>query len=596
MGDSARLPGAGALRADLPLEVAAEAFALGDAFDREALAVAEQSAEIGVWSIDLATQRVRGTAQFWRILGLPPSAEGVPVDAVRALLHPDDRERVVAGFHAALEGGQDADETVYRIVRPDGDLRWICGRGRVIRDPDDHPLRYSGVDLDITKRKETEAALTAAQQALTRMSQELEARVRERTAELETEAARRVEAEARLHQAQKMEAVGNLTGGIAHDFSNILQVIMGNLEITRIALQRGSAFEAGGATAREMIERATATAERSAQSAKQLIQRLLAFGRQQPLAPTVVDLNTLVEGMADMMDRALGDTIRMQTRLAAHVPPLMADRNQLESALLNLVVNARDAMPHGGELVVATGDVELRDACTDDLAPGHYALLTVQDTGDGIAAEHLQRVFEPFFTTKGVGKGSGLGLSMVYGFVEQSGGQVRIQSTVGEGTTVRLFLPAAQSKEWGASERDATQPLPVLAPANDGETVLVVEDDDEVRRFAVTALSALGYRVTAASDGTSALAAADATRGRLDLLFTDVVLPGTMGGADLADALRARRPELPVLFASGNARSVLAQGGGMSHVRLLDKPYSIETLARSCRHAIDWGRQPAPGA
>jgi len=411
-----------------------------DALDRAALALAEQSAGVGVWSIDLTTNRVRGTAQFFRIMGLPPTGDSIPVETVRALRHPADRDRVVDGFRDALEGGGDTYEIEYRIIRPDGNQRWIFGRGRVIRDRDGTPLRYDGVDLDITDRKATEEALSAAKHELERMNQVLEQRVRERTAELEAEAQRRAEAESRLSQSQKMEAVGQLTGGIAHDFNNILQVIMGSLEIINVTLKRG-AVDGGNQEARALAERVTATAQRAARSAQRLIERLLAFSRRRPLAPTTIDVNALIGEMKELFDRALGETIVFETQLAADGASVYADRSQLESVLLNLVVNARDAMRDGGRLVVETASVDYRANYPADLTPGQYVMLNVADTGCGIASEHLHRVYEPFYTTKESGQGSGLGLSMVYGFVKQSGGHIRIESEVGRGTSVSIYLP-----------------------------------------------------------------------------------------------------------------------------------------------------------
>jgi PAS domain S-box-containing protein len=556
-----------------------------DAFDRDALALAEESAGIGVWSIDLTTSRVRGTAQFFRILGLPPTTEPVPVDVVRALRHPDDRARVIAGFQEALEGGNDTYEIEYRIVRPDGNVRWIFGRGRVIRGGDGMPLRYSGVDLDITDRKATEAALAEATRELARMNQELEQRVRDRTAALEREAMRRTEAELRLHQAQKMEAVGQLTGGIAHDFNNVLQVIMGNVEIARLTLTRDA-----GAGGREIVLRALETAHKASQTAKQTVQRLLAFSRLQPLVPSELDLNLLVGDLTDMFARVLGEQIRIRTRLAPGLWPTFADRNQLESVLLNLVVNARDAMPQGGELAIETANLEVTGEDGPDLPPARYVCLTVADNDHGIAAEHLPRVFEPFFTTKETGKGSGLGLSMVYGFVKQSGGHIRIESDVGKGTTVRIFLQ--RSTRSGAAVRDGMRDGSAHGArpaARDGECVLLVEDDEEVRRFGIAALEGLGYRVLAASDAADAMRVLDGDAGaQVDLLFTDIVLPGGTSGRDLADATHAKRPDLPVLFASGYTRNVVVQDGhGTSGARLLQKPYSIDTLAAAVRNAID---------
>jgi len=560
----------------------AEPFGLlhGDAFDRDALALAEESAGIGVWSIDLTTSRVRGTAQFFRIMGLAPTTDSVPVDVVRALRHPDDRDRVVAGFRRALEGGNDSYEIEYRIVRPDGGTRWIFGRGRVIRAPDGTPLRYSGVDLDITDRKATEAALAAATEEVARMNQELEQRVRERTAELELEARRRNEAELRLHQAQKMEAVGQLTGGIAHDFNNVLQVIMGNLEIARMQLVRESLAPPRG----ELLMRAIETAQRASQTAKQTVHRLLAFSRLQPLSPSEINLNMLVDDLADMMRRVLGEQIEVDTKLAAGVWSTFADRNQLESVLLNLVVNARDAMANGGQLTIETSNAFTK-ADTAGAPDGEYVCLCVHDTGHGIVPEHLSKVFEPFFTTKETGKGSGLGLSMVYGFVKQSGGHVRIDSKVGRGTTVRILLP--RSKREAAAPRDAARDGHRAAqpPVRGSECVLLVEDDAEVRRFGVSALEELGYRVIAEPDAAAALRRLDASNGtRVDLLFTDVVLPGGMSGRDLAEAVATRCKGMPVLYTSGYTRNVVVPDGGG---QVLHKPYTIQALAAAVREAID---------
>jgi PAS domain S-box-containing protein len=557
----------------------------GDAIDYDALTLAEQSAGIGVWSIDLTTGLVRATAQFFRIMGLPPSSDPVPVETIRALRHPDDRERVVAGFRQALDGHIDTYEIEYRIVRPDGSLRWIFGRGRVVRDGSGKPIRYSGIDLDITDRKSVEAALAAAKEELERMNRELEARVQERTAQLRLEAEKRIDAESKLHHAQKMEAVGQLTGGVAHDFNNILQVIVGNLEIARIGLDRLGAKPDGETQA--MVVRAIETMQRAAKSAKQLVHRLLAFSRRQELEPSELSINALIEDMSEMIERTLGETIETTTRLADDLWPTFADRNQLESALLNLVVNARDAMAEGGRLQIETKNITIRAHELDDAPPGDYVALAVSDTGCGIAHEHLDKVFEPFFTTKDTGKGSGLGLSMIYGFVKQSGGHLRIVSVVGSGTTVTIMLPRLDSKHARAPADTpaprAARPLPQARP---GETILLVEDNDEVRHLGVAALESLGYRVLQAGDGTSALRMLDnGAAERVDLLFTDVVLPGGMTGQALAAAANARRPELPVLFASGYASDTNKEN--LPDGELLDKPYSLDILAQRCRRAID---------
>ena len=565
---------------------------LGRAFDQDALALAEQSAGIGVWSIDLRSGLVRATAQFFRIMGLEPTRQPIPVDRIRALRHPDDRERVLAGFREALEGGRDAYEIEYRILRPDGKLRWIFGRGRVVRDEAGEPSSYSGVDIDITDRKAAEAALAAAKSELERMNLVLEQRVQERTAELEVEAQRRIEAEGRLHQAQKMEAVGQLTGGIAHDFNNLLQVILGHLQIAMLVMQRGEPVLPGMDT-KETLRTAIATAQKSARSAGQLVHRLLAFSRLQTLEPTLLDTNVLIEGMADMISRTLGETIAVEIALAPDLWLTYADGHQLESALLNLVVNARDAMPEGGRLLIKTENIQIDERGSDGISPGQHVLVTVSDDGCGIAPELLDKVFEPFFTTKDTGKGSGLGLSTVYGFVKQSGGHVRLYSEVGSGSTVQIYLPrSSPAGEQVLPLRAPETPADPLPTARPGETILVVEDHEDVRRFGVSALEGLGYRVLHTADGPSALRMLEQVdAATLHLLFTDVVLPGGMSGLALAEAFSEKRPGVPVLFTSGHMRNMTLRTGMLvPNAWVLGKPYTLERLAASIREAIDHGQ------
>ncbi len=556
-----------------------------DAFDRDALTLAEQSAGIGVWTIDLTTGLVRATSQFFRIMGLEPTSKPVPMDIVRALRHPDDRDRVVEGFRRVLDGGSDAYEIEYRIVRPDGQMRWIFGRGRVVRDARGKPVRYSGVDLDITDRKNAEQALASAKEALERLNAQLEQRVDERTAELAVEAQRRAEAESKLAQAQKMEAVGQLTGGIAHDFNNILQVIVGNLEVAKRLTQRAAHDDA-----RDGVLQALDAAQRAARSAALTVHRLLVFSRLQPLSPTAHDANALIVEMAQMIAHTLGETVTVSTKLAPDLWPIFADRNQLQTALLNLVVNARDAMAEGGRLTIETSNTELDATIAPDVPSGAYVLVRVADTGAGIAREHLSRVFDPFFSTKGPGKGSGLGLSMVYGFVRQSGGHVRIDSEPGFGTSVHIYLPRCEAiaapagaAAAGSSRGDA------LPRARSGETILVVEDYDDARKLGASALEGLGYRVLQAPDGVAALRLLDRPDApRIDLLFTDVVLPGGISGRALADALRTRMPRVPVLFATGYAPDAVVGARPIERDgRLLGKPYTLEALATGVRHALD---------
>jgi PAS domain S-box-containing protein len=357
----------------------------------------------------------------------------------------------------------------------------------------------------------------------------------------------RVKMEQDLRQAQKMEAIGQLTGGVAHDFNNLLTVISGNLEM----LERRLTV----AEHREILREAQEASQLGAELAK----RLLAFGRRQSLNPRPIDLKALVGSMVDLLRRSLGEMIAIETRLAEGLPMIMVDPGQIESALLNLAVNARDAMPAGGQLIIETARAQIDAdyaAAYADVVPGIYVTLAVTDTGTGMAPEVRRRAFEPFYTTKGPGAGSGLGLSMVYGFVKQSGGHVQLYSELGHGTTVRLYLPA-RVDDAGIGEQ---RPAAAVARAASGETVLVVEDDQRVRRVSVRRLKELGYAVIEAESGPAALAVLDREE-PIDLLFTDIVMAGGMTGVELAHEARRRRRELKILFTSGYAEPAVIKGG-----------------------------------
>jgi PAS domain S-box-containing protein len=382
-----------------------------------------------------------------------------------------------------------------------------------------------------------------------------------------------------LRQSQKMEAVGQLTGGVAHDFNNLLTVVIGNLD----SLQQRLA--GADAESRRLIEAATRGAIRGAT----LTQRLLAFSRRQPLEPKPISPNKLVTGMSDLLQRTLGERIAVETVLAAGLWWVSADANQLESALLNLAVNARDAMPAGGKLTIETANVYLDESYAaghEEVASGQYAMLAVSDTGTGMTREVADRAFEPFFTTKEVGQGTGLGLSQVYGFVKQSGGHVKIYSEPGQGTTVKLYLPRlAAGGGWPGLEPDQQAP----AMAASGERILLVEDDEDVRGFGADALRELGYRVVEATDGTSALQLFGEEPG-IDLLFTDVGLPGQLNGRQLADACRQRRPGLKVLFTTGYARNAITHHGRLDPgVELIAKPFTSAALAAKVRQILESG-------
>jgi signal transduction histidine kinase len=394
-------------------------------------------------------------------------------------------------------------------------------------------------------------------------------------AEAAAEALRKTE-EA-LRQAQKMEAVGQLTGGVAHDFNNMLAVIIGSLDLAQRRLAKGAVG----------IERHLHNAREGAERAASLTQRLLAFSRQQPLAPRVLNANRLVSEMSDLLRRTLGETIDLEAVLAGGLWPVNADPNQLESAILNLAVNARDAMPDGGQLTIETANTYLDDRYVKQhigLSAGQYVMIAVSDRGHGMTPEVLARVFDPFFTTKAVGKGTGLGLSMVYGFIKQSGGHVTAYSEPGHGTTVKLYLP----RHIGADEDVHAGPVGPTPETGGAEVVLVVEDDERVRAMSVEALKELGYIVYQAGGGEEALRMLDSLS-RLDLLFTDIVMAG-MTGRQLAEKVVARSPHVKVLYTTGYTRNAVVHNGVIDPgVEFLPKPFSVADLAAKVRSVLDAG-------
>ncbi len=389
----------------------------------------------------------------------------------------------------------------------------------------------------------------------------------------------------RLRQAQKMETVGQLTGGVAHDFNNLLQIVTGNLEILERNLPESD----------QRLRRVADNAMNGAKRAATLTHRLLAFSRRQPLAPKPTDANKLIAGMSDLLHRTIGETVEIETVLSPGIWRIEVDPNQLENAILNLAVNARDAMPGGGKLTVETSNSHLD--CSygtqhGDVTPGDYVVVAVSDTGIGMDEETAQRVFEPFFTTKEVGKGTGLGLSMVYGFVKQSGGHVKIDSKPGEGTALNIYLPRLNADAVD-EEEVAAPPVP---EGTRSETILVCEDDEDVRGYSVEVLRELGYRVLSAPDGPSALTLLQQQASRIDLLFTDVVLPGGMTGADLARRARELVPELKVLFTTGYARDAIVHQGRLdAGVELITKPFAYAELAGRIRDLLDIGDEDAAG-
>lgn len=473
------------------------------------------------------------------------------------MVHPDDVAGAAAAWENALRDGEPY-EMEFRLRRADGAFRWHIARAIPSRDESGAITHWIGTNTDIDDQKTAEAALAD-------LAETLEERVAARTSEL-------AKAQDALRHSQKMEALGNLTGGVAHDFNNLLQVISGNLQL--LAREVG-----GNERAEKRIENAMAGVGRGSKLAAQL----LAFGRRQPLEPKVVNVGRLIRGMDDLLRRTLGDAIEIETIIAGGLWNTLVDPTNVENALLNLAINARDAMDEQGKLTIEAGNAFLDDAYAashSDVSPGQYVQISVTDTGSGMSKEVMEQAFEPFFTTKSHGKGSGLGLSMVYGFLRQSGGHVKVYSEPGQGTTIKLYLPRSTQAEDLLVEKES-------GPVTGGsETVLVVEDDEAVRETVLALLGELGYRVLKAHDAQSALAVIESGVS-IDLLFTDVVMPGQLKSPELARKAKERLPNLSVLFTSGYTENAIVHGGRLDEgVNLLSKPYTREALARKIRQVL----------
>jgi two-component system NtrC family sensor kinase len=394
-----------------------------------------------------------------------------------------------------------------------------------------------------------------------------------RTSALYAESERREMLEASLRQSQKMEAVGQLTGGVAHDFNNLLTIILGNLQMAQRQNPEGKT--------KTLMSNAYQAADRAAE----LTKRLLAFSRSQPLDPHPIDANRLVAGMSDLLDRTLGETVAVETVRSAGLWLTEADAPQLEAAILNLAINARDAMPDGGKVTIETGNAFLDEfycQSVEGVKPGQYVMISVTDTGSGMPQDVIDKAFDPFFTTKPAGAGTGLGLSQVYGFIRQSGGHVRIYSEIGEGTTVKIYLPRSFARDKPLTAGKAVDD----SPAGNREIVLVVEDDPDVRAYVVETLSALNYSVREAANAEAALRILDDS-GTVDLLLTDVVMPG-MNGRNLAEAAKLRRPGLKVLYMTGYSRNAVVHQGRLdAGVSLMQKPFSQNVLAMRVRTMLE---------
>ncbi len=526
---------------------------------------------IGTWFWDLPTDRFTIDAAFADSFGLDQALgrTGLPLEQIIATVHPEDRDGLIGAINEVIaRGGAYAHQ--YRVRRRDGKYYWIEANGRVDFAEDGTPSSFPGVLIDVEERRAVEAERDRAISMLRALNDGLEQRVSERTAEL-------LKAQDALRQSQKMEAVGQLTGGLAHDFNNLLAGISGSLELMERRLSQGRGNE---------LDRYLSAAQGAVKRAAALTHRLLAFSRRQTLDPKPTDIDRLIAGLEDLIKRTVGPAVDIEVVEASGTWKTLVDPSQLENAVLNLCINARDAMPDGGRITIRTENTRLdaRGADENGLPEGEYVCLRITDTGTGIPADVLDKVFEPFFTTKPLGQGTGLGLSMIYGFAQQSGGKVEISSEQNAGTTVSIFLPHHILDGEIEDERVDTR-TPGGARAQ--ETVLVVDDEPTVRMLISDVLQEFGYTVIEAADSATGLKILQSDVG-IDLLVSDVGLPGGMDGRQMADAARQSRPGLKVLFVTGYAENAAVRDGKLDPgMAVLTKPFAVETLAAQVRELIE---------
>jgi PAS domain S-box-containing protein len=532
---------------------------------RDNLARAEMVARLGHYHYKCASDEYAWSESVYRIMGKSPDSFTPTLSAILELFHPDDRPALEQQRRDVLMGIEPPRSTK-RVVKDNGQIIYVEGWATPIRASDGSVTGMFGTIQDVTARKQ-------AEQLLARTNQELEERVAERTAELAQEMRRREEAQMTLAQMQKMEAVGQLTAGMAHDFNNLLAVIQGSLGFVEAAAARGLTAE------QDLIDAAL----RATRRGRELVQRLLAFSRQAPLKAQPTAIDQLVLDTLRLLQRTLGEEIEIVTRLDAAAAVASVDRNQLANALLNLALNARDAMSAGGQLTIATRCQPAQSAAADGAArwpTGEEICIVVGDTGDGMTEEARQRAFEPFFTTKPDGLGTGLGLSMVQGFVEQSGGHIEIDSASGRGTTITIRLPRI------AAVSEADEPAMDLSTADREKTVLLVEDDPDVRTVTAAQLKQLGYKVHAVATGMEALdlIVSPAT---IDITLTDIVLPGGIDGVALVKEVMRARPGMGILCMSGyDPTQKNSKWFKVQNIEFLEKPFSSGRLAQALDAAI----------
>jgi PAS domain S-box-containing protein len=495
---------------------------------------AMEASQVGIWDLDVATGVMPWSATLERLHGIAPGSFRRSFEAFLELVHPEDREPVRQEFERAGRERSDANLS-YRTTWPDGSTHWLSGVGRSFYDDAGKPVRAAGIALDVTERRTLEE---------------------------------------QYRQSQKMEAIGQLAGGVAHDFNNLLTVILGYANLLKESL-------AGN----ELAEVDLAEIEYAGQRASDLVRQLLAFSRKQVLDPRIVKLNPIVTSVDKMLRRVIGEDVDLVIYLAPDLGSVLADAGQIEQVLMNLAVNARDAMPQGGRLTIEAKNVDL-DAdyarTHTEVKPGPHVVISVSDTGIGMDAAVKARIFEPFFTTKEKGRGTGLGLSTVYGIVKQSGGHIWVYSEPGHGTTFRVYFPRVEGPQ-----------APVAAPEQKtgslrgSETILVAEDEAQLRRFMVGVLTDHGYRAITATNGAEAVAICQRDAGTIHLIVTDVVMP-EMGGKQLVDAVSPERPGVRILFISGYAENAIVHHGRLDPgVELLSKPFNAVTFLRRVRAVLD---------
>ncbi|MEX1056847.1 MAG: PAS domain S-box protein, partial [Natronospirillum sp.] len=502
--------------------------------NQERFRLISQATNDVIWDWDFTTETVWWNDSMYELFQYKPGDLEPGPESWTRRIHPDDLERVEKSIHEVIDGTKEHWRDEYRFVKGDGQVATVIDRGFVIRTPEGKPMRMLGSMLDITERMDLEK---------------------------------------RLRESQKLEAIGHLTGGVAHDFNNLLTVILGNAEelADRIADSK----------LKVMAEMTVSAAARGAE----LTNRLLAFARRQPLAPKPTDINQRIQAMGDLIRRTLPENIEFEFMGAPDLAITELDENQLDTALLNLVVNARDAMLQGGKLIIETINTHLDEDYAShhqDVEPGDYVMICVTDTGVGMDSDTINRAIDPFFTTKSIGKGSGLGLSMVFGFTKQTHGHIKLYSEPGEGTAVKLYFPRSDVSQ---ATDETPDPNPLVRGGN--EYILVAEDDDLVREHIKEQLQSLGYRVTSVNSGPDALTELH-DHPDIDLLLTDIIMPGGMNGRELADQALSQYPSLKVLYTSGYTENAIVHHGRLDPgVELLSKPYRRGELALKVRKVLD---------